>query len=706
MSFLHPALFAAALAAVALPVVVHWLTRPRPVSYRLSTLRLLREVVRQRRAKDRLRDWIVLALRAAAVALVGAALARPFLGERLVAESNGATSIRRVVLLDISQSMASTHGATPLVQPARSRAAQLLAYRPGLEANLILAGAKPRAAFRGLSTNFRALGDELARAEVRPERLNIQAALAAAGQMLAETGSTEVRRELVVIGDFQRTNWAAADFSAVPKGVEIQLESVAPPAPAENLAVLKAGCPGGAILGREARLKVEVGNFAAKPARVEVELTLGPASYRLKGLCPAGERLTLGEEVVLDRPGWQVGAARLIGVEDAMPADNTRPVAIEVRASPTFALVTREPPGAAGASSFYLERALSPLAQRQAAHQPKVVRVDPARWDDQPLATAELAVLDHPGKLPEAAVAQIVSLVRRGRSLLYVACEPVDAVNLKQLAAAAGSAWPARVEFLPPQAGSQRRELTLADVRRELPPFRVFGDELAGTLSTLRFSPALGSQRLDSGPSDELLASYSDRSAALVVGSLGAGAVAIWNIDLARSNLPRSAAFVPWVGELVDRLLGQSRRDLTVESGEPLSIFLPPEAGAAAGLKIAEGLAASRAKLMPPESLGALVEEPGGLVWRAAAAGPPSAYQVRRGEQTVFALSSVLAEEESDLRPLALDVIRQRLSAGRSVTARSLSSGEQQRDEWWPSLAVACLVCMLLELAALRVART
>ena len=77
MSFLHPWIFASGLAAAALPLVIHWLTRPRPVLYPLSTIRFVMQAVRQRRAVHRLRDALVLALRVAAIVLLAWALARP-----------------------------------------------------------------------------------------------------------------------------------------------------------------------------------------------------------------------------------------------------------------------------------------------------------------------------------------------------------------------------------------------------------------------------------------------------------------------------------------------------------------------------------------------------------------------------------------------------------------------------------------------------
>ena len=53
MTFLHPWAVWVGVAAAAVPVVVHFLTRPRPRRLALSTIRFVREAVRQRRARHR-----------------------------------------------------------------------------------------------------------------------------------------------------------------------------------------------------------------------------------------------------------------------------------------------------------------------------------------------------------------------------------------------------------------------------------------------------------------------------------------------------------------------------------------------------------------------------------------------------------------------------------------------------------------------------
>ena len=331
-----------------------------------------------------------------------------------------------------------------------------------------------------------------------------------------------------------------------------------------------------------------------------------------------------------------------------------------------------------------------------------MARFDPAALDADSLAQTELVILDHPGQLSNETIAMLAGLLTRGRSIWYVAAEVSDAINLAQLAAAAGSTLKMPVEFSPPAAGRPRRDLFWAEINDRQQPFSVFGDTLKRATAALRFAGGLATSKIDGGLSDDLVAQYGDQSAALVICVAGTGTLAVLNADLGRSNLPASAVFVPLVDELVERLLGDRKRSAAVYSGEPMAVYLPGDLHSAADLRIAAASAAAGGA--DARGTGELSEEPLGVVWRMAAAAPPGIYRVERGNQTVFAVASELPTEESDLRSLSADVLGQRMAGGRHVEYRSVDQGEDV-DDLWTWLAVATMGVMLVELVALRMFR-
>ncbi len=705
MSFAHPWAVWLGLVAAAAPVVIHWLTRPRPVRLPLSTIRFVREAIRQRRARSRLRDLVVLALRTAAVLLLALAVARPQWGADALVGDFGSGESVRIVLLDVSQSMAASAGSVEALARARPVAAEYLRYRPGLRANLIVAGASARAVFDGPSTNFDALRDELAGCATRPERIDVNRALALAAGMLApESAEDRRRRELIVVSDFQRGNWARADFALLPAGTRIQLEQVSPEGAPANVAVLRAEGIASSARDRTVRLEVEVGNFTPSSREVTAEVDVGGGTWRLRGRVPAAGRATLVEEIQLRTLGWQSGEARLADNDDALPADDARPLVVEIRPKPRYVMLTRQPATLRPSSSHYLQCALVPDRNPRDDAPARLARMDPAALDRQELTAADLILLDHPGKLADETLGLLAGLLRRGRAVIYVAAEPVDANNLKRLAEAAGGGLQMPVEFMPPAAGLPRRDLALARVRSGDRPFAVFGDELEAVVRPLRFAGGLTSRRLEGGLDDDVLATYGDGSACLVLGASDAGLLAVLNADLAASNLARTGAFVPLLDELIERMLARHRRDRALACGEPLVVHLPSEAGAAAELTIA-GPGGAGAEPSGGR-FGQLRDEGLGAVWHWPSPDEPGVYRIRRGDARVFALALAVPAVESHLECLPPEVLTERLSAGREVHYRNVSGEGDRRDDLWKWLAAACVLCMLGEVSALLAMKT
>jgi len=708
MSFLHAWALIIGGTALAGPVVVHLLTRPRPMTMPLSTLRFVRDAIRQRRARHRLRDFLILALRTAAVLLLALALARPEWGKRPLVSGGQDGNAVRVVVLDVSQSMTATDGGIAAIERARTIAGRYLRYRPGLRANLVLAGAAPSAVFDQPSTNFQALQTELADCRVLPERIDVGRTLEETARLLALGGADDrARRELVVVSDFQRSNWAKADFSGLARGVQIQLESVAPAQTPSNLAILRATARATGSHGRQVQLEIEVGNFSPAPTTATVEATVGDSTWRREVTVPSGRRTVVGDQLELRQSGWQPGRAALVGVEDCLAADDSRPFVVRLRKPPVYALISRQAPHERPSSSHYLECALLPEAGQEENKSSRLLRLDPSRADATALAPADVIVMDHPGKLSEESVSLLAGLLRRGRPIIYSACEPIDARNLKLLAEAAGGGLQMPVEFLPPPAGAVRRDRFISSLARNSPVFSVFGDQLTTLTGGLRFAGGLDSRRLEDSLEDDVLAAYNDGAACLVLTSSDAGSLAVLNANLTASNLPKSPALVPLLEELVGMMVHRHGGEQATYCGEPLVARLPTDAGSAAELQICG----------PPDSqgndspgpCGELVDAPTGVVWRWAAPDRPGVYQCRQdddNENIAYAVAINVPSEESELEPLPADVLVNRLAAGQDVHFRGTTDESRTRDDIWKWFAVACAICLLGEIVALASFRT
>ncbi|MEN6451315.1 MAG: hypothetical protein ABFC96_12560, partial [Thermoguttaceae bacterium] len=274
----------------------------------------------------------------------------------------------------------------------------------------------------------------------------------------------------------------------------------------------------------------------------------------------------------------------------------------------------------------------------------------------------------------------------------------IDATNLKRLCEAAGSGLQLPVEFLPPPPGQTRRDLVFTSVRRESPPFHVFGDSLTPVLARLRFAGGISSRRLETGLESDLLATYNDGTAGIVLTASDAGQLAVINADLAASDLAKTSAFVPMLAELIGQMLDRGQRNVATPCGEPLVAPLPAETGSAAGLRLRgpEGVA----------DCGQLVDEAVGVQWRWTSPGRPGVYQVQRDGRTVFAAALAIPPEESDLDLLRPKDLTDRLAVGRMAAYRGAADEGQNRDDIWKWFAVACVVCIMGEFSMLLGFRT
>jgi Mg-chelatase subunit ChlD len=699
--FLHPwALWAGAL-AVGLPIAIHFLTRPRPVALPLSTIRFVREAVRMRRARHRLRDAIILALRTIAILLFALALARPQLSRQpLISDTQEGNAIR-VVILDASQSMAAEQRGTTAFERARTVAASHLRYRPGLSANLIVAGARPQAVLVEPSQNFEALRSALAKSAVLPERFDVNRALALAAEMFGGQQEGENRRhELVVISDFQRSNWASADLSSLPPNTLVQFESTADSETPNNLALLRAEFRGRTSIGSSARLELEIGNYSPAARQVAVEVVIGDATYQVEGTCPPGRRTTLVQDIPLRTTGWQIGEARITGLSDSLPADDRRGVVADVGEQLSYALITRQPGTLRPSSSHFLECGLVPDSTSGARASARLTRLAPGQLDRQALAAADLIVVDHPGKLAAEDLQLLSDLLRRGHPVVYVAAEAADAFNLQQLTVLAGSDLQMPVDFSPPTTGQTRKDLFLTAVRREAPPFSVFGENTAAVVADLRFAGGLPTRKRDNALAEDMLATYNDGSACLVQTSSGAGTLAVFNADLGSSNLPRTSAFVLLLDQLVQQLLERGQTHQALPCGEPLVLRLPAEETDARPLQILDpqGQAST--------NCGELRDESNGVVWNWPAPGGPGVYRVARDTQTVLAVPLTVPADESQLESLSADTLETRLSSGHDVQYRQAGDQLDRRDTWWTWLLTAVVLCLLAELSLLWTSRS
>jgi hypothetical protein len=259
MSFLAP-LFLVALAALAVPVLIHLTQRERKSVVEFPSLMFLKKVPYESVQRRRIRDWLLLMLRLAALALIVAAFARPFLrGSNVAAAAGGARDI--VVVLDRSYSMGYGDSWS---RAQRAAAAAIESATPADRISLVLFADNAEVALRSTPDRSRAVA-EINAASPGPGSTKYGPALKLAGSLLAE--SLLPRKEVIVVSDFQRGGWQPDDTLRLPGGTVITT-AVVEGASGPNLALAPATLLRTRDAGQPERVTVTAGviNRTATPA--------------------------------------------------------------------------------------------------------------------------------------------------------------------------------------------------------------------------------------------------------------------------------------------------------------------------------------------------------------------------------------------------------------------------------------------------------
>jgi len=293
-AFANPLLLTG-MAAVGLPLLIHWLTRARPRRIAFPPCKFLVEACAGQQAVDRLRTFLLLAIRCLLALALALLFAQPFLKPRGAAA--GVDSNRRVVLiLDASLSMRAVPQGVPLFARAQAQAAEVLRSLPaGSEAAVILEGATPQPLLPALSGNLPALHERLVKSQATFECGDPGAALALAQKLLAGPGT------IYVFSDFQKSNWEPV--GGLPGGAVCRLFPVTAGA-VDNTAITAARLmPAAPVAGEPVEVTCSVFNSSGAPREETVRLELGEFA---RWFC----------EVMLDQVAFMTSMLEIDGLQE------------------------------------------------------------------------------------------------------------------------------------------------------------------------------------------------------------------------------------------------------------------------------------------------------------------------------------------------------------------------------------------------------
>ena len=564
MGFLAPLMLVGVI-ALAVPIAIHLIGRQRARVVKFAALDFLLATKRRTARKFRLRERLLLLVRAIACAAVAIALAKPYTSCARKGPQVTRGPQAAVLVLDDSFAAGYLVDGKPWLKTATDEARRILAQL-GPEAEVAIVRASEGADHPSeLTRDHLRLRDQLLALEPSARPADTTRALARAAQLLA--ASSHVRKTVFLISLLARTGFHPDD---PPWGKDgpILVTSDLRPANLPNLAITSLRVdpdPGGASRG--VAFDAEVGNFSSAPSKVELSLAiadrvvargtleLGPGEKKTKhflAALPAGTRTT---DCFVALSG------------DSLAIDDRRWVRASLRDRVRVLIVDGDPRTVRHDDEvFYLEAALRPGDREDSGTSVRVITSEElAGIERRARGTAgaidldefDVVILANVAALPTERVNVLADWLRAGGGILVSPGDHVDPIAYdhsmlpllpQSLRDPIDTTWGA-----PPEERDSRA-LHLVKWEADHPIFTPFS-KAAPELADAKFfeisllGPTTSADR-------KVLARFTNGAAALVEASVGAGRTLLYTSTLDRdwNDLPIHPGFLPLMQQAVRHL--------------------------------------------------------------------------------------------------------------------------------------------------------
>jgi hypothetical protein len=665
MVFLSP-IFLLGLFAALIPVAIHLIRKEKPPKVMFSTIRFLKKTSKKLILFQQIQQWLLLLLRAALIALLVFAFARPLFNAS-VARLLDADPQSVVILLDTSMSM--RYGDS--FAEAKAAAIDLVEdLRAGDEVALITFS-DSAGLVREFETDLDAVRSQINGVEQAGYGATRFLPNLRLADQLLETSRYE-NRAIYLISDFQEVAMGTGDdgWKLAPgvrfQGIDVGADD------SRNLVLTDVRSPQQLLEdATEQQILVRVRSTGT------VYVDSGEVTLSIDGVMVDRRPVDLSnrsEEVVtfttsFDAQGTHVGEVRING--DNFAVDNAYYFTVDVLPKIRVLVVN----GEASENWFDDEGHWFGLAVSSAAESPFVLEtVEPAAVSAAALRQNDVVVLLNVGSLSDSQAQAINDYVTAGGSVLFAPADRVDPeIFNRQFAAIA----PASLQH--PDVLARDDYLVIADLDRRHPILRPLNSDW-----TARFQ---GHWSVQPTVDAEVLMQFDNSEAALVERQLGEGKAILFasSLDLEWNNLALQGLFLPFVHETLRHLVQPEFKQRAYRVGDSFSLNPTGEAGVVTATD-ASGATLSFA------NADAVIE----------AASPGLIRSRLNDRETVFAVNTLPAESNftrvavaslydqiinPDTNPVQSSAVR---------TAQLIEELERPQRVWWWILALV-MVLLLVE---------
>lgn len=696
MEFLNP-LALAALAAAAIPLIIHLFNFRRPRKVDFSSLEFVKELQKTTMQRVRIKQWLLLLLRILAIACLVIAFARPTLTGDVAGAVGGQARSSVAVVIDNSLSMTLRDAEGEYLRQAKDIAAGIIDELGGGDEVFVLSTSSEQVS-PPRYTNIGSAIEGVETIEPSTGSTPLSHVVARAGAVLED--ASNLNREIYVISDLQQSTFSDTVDASIPEDIRTYLLPIGERTHA-NLAVTDVRVESRIIeIGQPVRITATIVNYGTDPVEGYVASVfldgdrVAQATADVAPNVPTTVTLTTTPQ----SRGWLEGIVRI--EEDAFEFDNQRFFTLHVPERRSVLLVQGE-----GQETQYVELALSPELGRNG------VAFDVTTISETGLAAAGLSGYDAvvvigPQSLSSGEIAALERYVSSGGGLFLTPASEASAGEYNDLLQALNAG---RFTGFSGSLGSQRSIAGFDQVDLQHPLFEgVFNRRDRGADIQVESPDIYYAMNYTAGSGNEqTVVSLSNGFPFLQEIRHGQGVVFLLTVapNARWSDLPVRGLFIP--------MLYRSMYYLSASesvSGEQLTAARSTE------LRIPRVSEAEQLRLVSPGGteyvpeqrnlFGALLLSIDGSVLDRL-----GIYDVRSEDGLVRRVAVNLAAEESDLRTLADRQGREQLeeSLSEDVTLIDLDGAQpgdvvdavaQQRTgvELWNLFLLLALTCLIAEM--------
>ena len=428
MTFLAPGLAIAGLLAASIPIIIHLLLRRRRKPIEWAAMALLMEAARRHRRRSRVERLMLLAIRVILLAMLGAALSQPLLGEKVAVLDSRVVNL---VIDDGITSGARSEDGNVLEASASKAIAVVEGLDPSDRVSVVLAGRPVRTLVDEPTSDHRSVIRALEGLAPREGRTDLAAAL----DLLAERvrdGVDGRRNEIRIVSELRRGSidegTRPPDLRGpgirlvAPRPVDTELSSIqVVDIESSRVPLSTAGSVDDRIIRIDLR-RTGTTPETVSTIRVDGDAIAAPELRKVEW--PSGVRdLTVEFQVRVDDDGGIVTAS--VDEMDDLALDDRRSIVVQGRVPSRMLVLERDEFGGSGRvdrwrASDWFERAMLPDVEGTLGDAIEIDRVDPSTANLRDLDAVSIVLVGRPDLVGEEFLSDIGDWVRDGGVLVAI----------------------------------------------------------------------------------------------------------------------------------------------------------------------------------------------------------------------------------------------------------------------------------------------